>query len=246
VRTLALLSILSAFAAMPAVAESWDIQFAPPYVERGVDVIDLDWQEPDLIAAAKARGQRVLCYVSVGTAENWRPDFGAFPADMMGAEWQDWPGEFFLDIRRVDVLLPIMAARFQACKAAGADAVDPDNQDQQWAGAFPVTEAETVAYMVALAGLAQQMGLEIGQKNNPDTVDDLVGTLDFIVTEGCFADGWCADVLPYARAGKPIYAIEYTDTAVDFVAACDWGRDRGVSFILKDRNLNGQTWQSCG
>lgn len=242
-RAAGLLALMLAF---PAGAGTWDIQFAAPFVDRDVAVIDLDWQDTARIAAAKARGQTVLCYVSVGTAEDWRPDFAAFPKAVLGPEWQDWPGEYFLDIRKTDVLLPIMQARFQACKDAGADAIDPDNQDQQWAGAFPVTEADTVAYMRALSAMAQGMGLGIGQKNNPDAVDDLAGTLDFIVTEGCFSDGWCAEVLPYAKAGKPVYAIEYTDTAVDFAAACDWGRDRGVSFILKDRDLNGKTWASCG
>jgi hypothetical protein len=244
VRAFSVLALLSV--AAPAVAESWDIQFAAPFVGRDVAVIDLDWQDADQIAAAKARGQIVLCYVSVGTAEDWRPDHAAFPPSVLGPEWQDWPGEYFLDIRQIDILLPIMEARFRACKAAGADAIDPDNQDQQWAGAFPVTEGDTVVYMQALARLAHGVGLGIGQKNNPDAVDDLVGTLDFIVTEDCFADGWCKDALAYARAGKPVYAIEYTDTAVDFAAACDWGRDRGIDFILKDRDLNGKTWQSCG
>lgn len=224
----------------------WDIQFADPFVpDRAVPVIDLDVDDPGAISAASARGQRVLCYVSVGTAEDWRSDFGSFPAEVMGREWPDWPGEYFLDIRRHDVLLPIMAARFRACAAAGADAVDPDNQDQQWAGAFPVTEADTVAYMRALAGIARELGLEIGQKNNPDAIDDLVGTLDFIVTEACFADGWCDTALAYRRAGKPVYAIEYTDTGVDFEAACDYGRATGISFILKDRDLNGRTYRSC-
>lgn len=227
-------------------AETWDIQFSPPFVARDVAVIDLDWAEPAQIAAAKARGQTVLCYVSVGTAEDWRADFGDFPKALLGPEWTDWPGEYFLDIRQLDALLPIMEARFRSCKAAGADAIDPDNQDQQWAGAFALSEADAVAYMRALAGLAHGMGLRIGQKNNPDTVDDLVGLLDFMVTEDCFADGWCDAALAYARAGKPVYAIEYTDTAVDFPAACDWGRGRGISFILKDRDLNGQTWAACG
>ena len=236
------------FGALPALAEDgpWDIQFAAPFVTRDVAVIDLDMDRPDQIAAAKARGQRVLCYVSVGTAEAWRSDFAAFPADVKGPEWRDWPGEYFLDIRRHDVLLPIMEARFRACAAAGADAIDPDNQDQQWAGAFPITTAETVAYMQALAQLANGMGLEIGQKNNPDAVPDLVGTLDFIVTEGCFVDGWCEDVLPYVHAGKPVHAIEYTDTPVDFAAACAYGRQTGIDFILKDRALSGQTYHSCG
>ena len=247
---IAILALAALLPASPAMANGaagpWDIQFTEPFaLNRDVPVIDLDIDAPTQIRAAKARGQQVLCYVSVGTAEKWRSDYAQFPAEVKGPEWQEWPGEYFLDIRRQDILLPIMRARFQACADAGADAIDPDNQDQQWAGAFAVTEADTVSYMKALAGIAAGIGLTIGQKNNPDTVDDLVGTLDFIVTEGCFAEGWCGSVLPYAVAGKPVYAIEYTNTFLDFAAACTYGRAHGVSFILKDLALDGQTYQSC-
>lgn len=225
---------------------TWDIQYSDPFVlDREVAVLNLDGDATDQLKAAKARGQTVLCYFSVGTAEDWRADFPAFPAAVKGPEWPEWPGEYFLDVRAQDVLLPIMQARFQACADAGADAVDPDNQDQQWAEAFAVTEADVVAYMRALADIAHGMGLQIGQKNNPDTVVELVGTLDFIVTEDCFNDGWCEAVLPYAKAGKPVYAIEYTDTAVDFAAACAYGTAHGLSFILKDRALSGAVYQSC-
>ena len=244
----ALCSVLAcaplAVAAEPVGA--WDIQFTGPLaLDRAVAVMDVDIDAPEQIAALKARGVSVLCYVSVGTAEDWRADYSAFPEAVKGQEWSDWPGEYFLDIRRQDILLPLMEARFRACAAAGADAVDPDNQDQQWAGAFPVSEADTVAYMQALAGIAHGMGLKIGQKNNPDTVPELVDTLDFIVTEGCFADGWCDEALPYAKAGKPVYAIEYTDTLVDFAAACTYGRDKGISFVLKDRALSGAVFEGC-
>lgn len=225
---------------------SWDVQYTESFVpSRDVAVIALDMNEPERIRSARAKGQQVICYVSVGTAENWRRDYIRFPPEVLGHEWDEWPGERFLDIRRQDILLPIMTERFAACARAGATAISPDNQDQQWAGAFPISQADAVSYVKALAGIAHGMGLQISQNNNPDTVSALVQTLDFMIAEDCFAEGWCPDVLPYARAGKPVYAIEYTDTGVDFDAACDWGRTRGVSFILKGRELSGRTYRAC-
>ena len=45
-------------------------------------------------------------------------------------------------------------------------------------------------------------------------------------------------MLPFISAGKPVFAAEYTDMEVDFDAACTWGRENGVSFILKHRDLD--------
>jgi hypothetical protein len=37
---------------------------------------------------------------------------------------------------------------------------------------------------------------------------------------------------------ETVFAAEYTDMEVDFEAACVWGREHNVSFILKNRNLD--------
>jgi hypothetical protein len=75
------------------------------------------------------------------------------------------------------------------------------------------------------------------QKNAPALTADLSAHFDGALTEDCFVDGWCAEVQAYAAAGKPVFMAEYSDTAVDFPAACAWGRPRGYSPILKDRAL---------
>jgi len=51
-------------------------------------------------------------------------------------------------------------------------------------------------------------------------------------------------MLPFIATGKPVFAAEYTDMDVDFEAACKWGRQHSVSFILKNRDLD--AWlQTC-
>jgi hypothetical protein len=228
---------------LPVASEgvTWDWQLSDPFdLAREVQVMDLDAENHTAgeIAALKARSVTLICYVSVGTAENYRADYGDFPDGVMGKVYGDWPDERFLDIRQMDVLLPIMKARFQRCADMGFDAIEPDNQDV-WTNesGFPVTEGDTVAYLKALAKLAHGMGLEIGQKNVPELTEKLVGTLDFVITEDCFAQGWCDQVLAYTKAGKPVYVAEYTDQIVDFPAACAWGAANGASVILKDREL---------
>lgn len=228
---------------------SWDIQFTEPFrLDRPVDwiVLDPDTHGAEAVAAMKARGTRTICYVSVGSVEDWRADLAAFPAEVIGAPLGDWPGERYLDIRRLDVLVPIMAARFAKCRAAGYDGVSPDNMDVFEAeSGFPLTEADGLAYIAALTQAAHALDLSVGQKNVPQLSDTLAGTMDWVQVEGCFEWGFCADLAPYAAAGKPVFAIEYTDSGIDFTAACAEARKLGMSMILKDRELSGAVHDAC-
>lgn len=52
---------------------------------------------------------------------------GEFPAEVLGSDYDGWPGERWLDIRRIDLLAPIMLARLDMCTAKGFDCVEPDN-----------------------------------------------------------------------------------------------------------------------
>lgn len=229
-------------------AEGWDIQFAPPFdLSRAVSVLDLDPDNHNAedIAAVKARGVKVLCYVSIGTAEDYRSDISAFPPEVLGKRWPDWPEERYLDIRAQDVLLPIMRARFQKCRDLGFDGIDPDNQDTHWSETgFALTEADTLSYVSALVGIAHGMGLQFGQKNNPDSLPALVGTLDYMVTENCGIDGWCDQALPYVKAGKPVYAIEYPQNDVEWQRACA-SAPKDIQMIRKDHLLSGAGLATC-
>lgn len=231
-----------------AQAQTWDWQLSEPYdYTRVVDVMDIDPDNlsKDETAEIKARGTYLICYVSVGTQEKYREDRDAFPALVVGKTYGDWPNEKFLDIRQLDVLLPLMKARFQRCKDYGFDAIEPDNMDvYDNDSGFALTEADGLRYIRALADLAHSMGLQIGQKNVPDATLHLVDHLDFIITEACYDDGWCDEILPYAAQGKPVYAAEYTDTSVDFDAACEYAKINDISMILKDRDLT-SFYKSC-
>lgn len=227
----------------------WDIQFAPPFqLDRAVEVMDLDGEFTDAatVAALRARGVTPICYVAVGTWENYRGDAERFPESLLGKTWPEWPDERFLDIRALEMLLPLMRARFETCRDKGFAGIEADIQDLHWADTgFDISRSDQVAYSRALAELAHGLGLTFGQKNSPDLIPDLVGVADFIVTEDCFHDGWCADTTLYVAQGKPVYAIEYTDTGVDFAAACRYGETHGIDFILKDRDLTGATYTAC-
>ena len=233
----------------PAPGLTWQWPLSDPPVDTSVDaqVYDIDLFDNDaaVIQELHRQGRKVICYISVGSWEDWRPDAGQFPDEVLGNDYDGWPGEKWLDVRRIDLLAPIMRARLDLCQAKGFDAVEPDNIEiYDNDTGFPLTYQDQLNYARWLADEAHARGLAIGIKNAPDMVADSLSFFDFAITEDAFYYDWIGEMLPFIQAGKPVFAAEYTDMDVDFQAACGWGKQHNVSFILKNRILT--AWrQTC-
>jgi hypothetical protein len=184
--------------------------------------IDTDLFETSATTVARlhAHGKKVICYINVGAWENWRPDKASFPPSVIGRAYDGWAGERWLDIRKLSVLAPILAKRMDRCKAKGFDAIEPDNLDgyQQNTG-FPITRADQLRFINWLSDAAHRRGLSIGLKNVPEFVPLMVTRFDWALTEDCYDQGWCADMTPFIAARKAVFAVEYTDTGINFAAA---------------------------
>lgn len=203
------------------------------------DVYDFDAEVlQSTIANLHDRGAKAICYISVGSYENWRADAVQFPLEVLGKNYQGWPGEKWLDIRRIDLLAPIMRARLDLCAAKGFDAVEPDNLEiYKNDTGFPLTYQDQLRYAKWLANEAHARGMAIGLKNAPEMVSDLVDLFDFAISEDCFYYEWCEQMLPFIQAGKPVFAAEYTDLDGDFAEYCQLSDQLGFSTILKERDL---------
>jgi hypothetical protein len=226
----------------PAPGLTWQWHLSEPPVDTSVeaDVYDIDLfdNKASVIEELHTHGRKVICYISVGSWEDWRPDADLFPKEVLGRDYEGWPGEKWLDVRRIDLLAPIMRARLDLCKAKGFDGVEPDNIEiYDNNTGFPLTYTDQLAYARWLADEAHARGLAIGLKNAPDMVADSLSFFDFAITEDAFYYEWAEEMLPFIEAGKPVFAAEYTDMDVDFNAACNWGRQHNVSFIMKNRIL---------
>jgi endo-alpha-1,4-polygalactosaminidase (GH114 family) len=206
-------------------------------VEAEVYDIDL-YASQTSIEQLHACGIKVIGYISVGSWENWRPDAYQFSSEILGNEYEGWPGEKWLDIRQIDRLAPIMRARLDLCAAKGFDGIEPDNIEifENNTG-FPLTYQDQLKYAQWLSNEAHSRGLSIGLKNAPNMVKDSISFFDFAITEDAYLFGWIGDMLSFIDAGKPVFAAEYTDTEVDFQAACAYGKAHGIDFILKNRIL---------
>ncbi|WP_229758671.1 endo alpha-1,4 polygalactosaminidase [Peterkaempfera bronchialis] len=228
----------------PRPGTSWQWQLGGR-IDLDVDaqVYDIDGFENDAatVAALHARGRKVICYINVGAWEDYRPDADAFPASVRG-NGNGWEGERTLDIRRTDVLLPIMAKRFDMCRAKGFDAVEPDLvENHHEKSGFPLTAAQQLAYNRAIAALAHQRGLAVGLKNDLDQIPQLVGVFDFAVNEQCAEYDECDRLVPFVSAGKAVFNAEYNVPPERF---CADSRRLGISAMAKRLEL-GAWRQPC-
>jgi len=200
--------------------------------------------DASVIAALHTQGRKVVCYVSVGSWEDWRPDADRFPTSVIGEDYEGWPGENWLDIRQIELLAPVMLARLDLCRDKGFDGIEPDNIDGYTNDTgFPLTYEDQIRYNLWLADAAHARGLSIGLKNDPDQVADLLPYFDWALTEDCFAEGWCEEMMPFIQMGKPVFAAEYTDTGVTIEQLCQDAQRLRFSLILKDRELG--VWQQA-
>ena len=135
---------------VPPPQVDWQWQLTGPVdqnVTASVFDIDLFDNDASVVASLHAKGRKVICYVSVGTFEDWRPDAARFPEAVKGLPLADFPNERWLDIRRLDDLKPILEARFDLCKQKGFDAIEPDNVDAYTnRSGFPLTARDQIQF----------------------------------------------------------------------------------------------------
>ena len=222
---------------------SWQIQYTGEVdLSLNVDIYNLDLFETSAeeIEALHARGVLVICYLNAGAWEDWRPDSADFPEEVLGRDYTGWPGERWLDIRRMDALAPLITARLDLCAAKGFDGVDPDNLDGYTnATGFDLTADDQLAYNRWLAEAAHARGLGIGLKNDSDQAGELAAIFDWATVESCFNEGWYTQLAPFTETGKPIFAIEYTDNNIALTDFCDLAADLSIDALLKQRQLDG-------
>jgi Glycoside-hydrolase family GH114 len=194
------------------------------------------------VATLHGQGKHVICYIDVGTAENWRADYGSFPASVLGSS-NGWPGERWLDIRQLSVLEPIMTARFQMCRQKGFDAVEPDNMDgYENSTGFPLTAAEQLSYDEWIAGEVHALGMAVFQKNDGEQSAQLESHFDGALDEQCNQYHECANFQPYLAAGKPVLNAEYSLSTSSFCAADEAAGIMGARYSLE---LNGSSFEPC-
>jgi hypothetical protein len=219
---------------------SWQWQLSsPPKASAllSVQMYDVDGFETTrtLVHKMHATGIKAVCYLSAGSWEKWRPDAKKFPSSVLGRS-NGWPGERWLDIRRLSVLAPIMRARVRMCARKHFDAIEFDNVDgYQNATGFPLTGAEQLRYDVFLANSAHRRGMSVLLKNDLDQIPKLLPYFDGALNEQCFQYRECGNLSRFVRAGKPVFNVEYKLAASAF---CPKANARNFNSLKKRLSLD--------
>jgi len=201
--------------------------------------IDLFDNDAAVVDSLHAQDRKVVAYISAGTWEDWRPDQDEYPEEILGNELVDWPGERWLDIRRIDILQPIVEARLDQAVAKGFDGVDFDNVDAYTnPTGFPLSYQDQLDYNLWLAEAAHERGLSVGLKNDLSQVSDLVSHFDFAVNESCFDWNECSDLQPFIDAGKAVFNIQYAEDGWETHDLCPQANAYDFSTIIKNMELD--------
>ncbi len=229
----------------PKPGTSWQWQLSGT-LDTSLDVrmYDVDLVETPAAALADlhAAGRKVICYMSAGSWEKYRPDAGRYPETILGNTLDGWPDEKWVDFRQIDILGPILEARMDLAVAKGCDGIEPDNIDGYTNNTgFPLSAADQLRFNQWLADQAHGRGLSIGLKNDLNQVPELAASFDWALNEQCFQYNECDLLLPFVRMGKAVFGVEYTGSTADF---CPGANSRNFDWLKKNIKLD--AWrQSC-
>jgi hypothetical protein len=195
-----------------------------------------------LVDDIHSKGAAAVCYVSVGSWERFRPDQGRFPARVLGTS-NGWPGERWLDIRKLSVLRPIMTGRMDICADKGFDGIEFDNVDgYQNRTGFPLSGADQLRYNMFLANQAHARGLSAALKNDLGQVKTLLPYFDYALNEQCHQYHECDRLEPFVDAGKAVFGVEYELRIADF---CPQANAHDFNFLKKDLALRALPRTPC-
>jgi hypothetical protein len=218
---------------------TWDWQLSnagSSLIFRPVDLFDIDGFNnlTNIVATIHGRAGRTLphekaiCYISLGSWENFRADATAWPKNAIGQPLQGFGNEHWVDVRQLSALQPIITSRLNMCAAKGFDGVEVDNIDG-WDGnntGFPLTAEDTQAWLTTIANQAHALNMFILWKNDPYLASFGARYFDGALSEQCYSYGECTavqndgtgtcnltanpcGVAVFAQAGKWVGEVEY-------------------------------------
>lgn len=241
-------------------ASTWDIILqieGLPTPPPKMDYLEIDGFDStkEQVTQIKAQNTKAICYISAGTAEDFRPDFAAFKAipNTTGKGFPGFEGDYFLNTNHWRDFFPVMKKRIQMCRDKGFDYVDFDvidsyDVDPEETG-FELSEDVQIDYIMALTKAAKEASLKTVQKNAPDLAKRLEPHFDAMVTEECVRLEFCEETAPYRAAGKPVFNVEYPeswgDKPFDRGHVCAASKEAGVITIFSALALDGPAAERC-
>ena len=233
---------------LPVNGQRFDLQLSAPFdLIRPTNILALGLfaTTPERVRQLRAKGVAVVCQLTAGLWENWRPDAPGFPAAALGRSPTGWTAQRWLDIREPAVR-PLLAARLDLCRDRGFDGVLLADLDGYAQGSgFALTPAQQLEFDRWLAAAAHARGMAVGLLNDLAQAAELAPAFDFLVADGCMPAGGCGSVRPFLAADKPVFLIAYTNQPQRMDAYCAAATAVAAPLIFKTQSLNGKLHHRC-
>jgi glycosyl hydrolase family 114 len=224
----------------PTKDTTWQVQLTGAIdTSFDVDMYELDLFALDATIAKRLhdRGSKVACYVSVGTAESYRADYGSFPVSAVGNALVDYPDERWLDGRNQEVR-SLMTARLQLASVSGCDAVSLSGlQAHREDSGFALTRADDLDYARWLIAECHERGLSAGVATSDDLIASLASDANWGSTAECLSNDGCQAWQAFTAANKAVFMIEYGSSS-DAPSLCAEAARLGYSLVIKRRALD--------
>ena len=225
-----------------------------------VDFLGLDGADTPAVYVQTAvdQGAEAWCYLSVGTAEEYRDDYAELVAideaeraagrePILGDAYPEWPDERWLNPRAADAFFHVMEARLDLCRDKGFTWVELDNMDgydNETGLSLSADDVET--YVRDLIDAARDRGLSPIHKGSTGLIEALEPEMDALLLEDCALYGFCDAAAPFVEAGKPVWDAEYPESwrdegTFDLEEACSRGEAAGASVLIKRLDLTDAT-----
>ena len=212
--------------------------------------VDLFDTAPEEITQLHQDGKYVICYFSLGSVGDWRPDAGDVDENAIVLPLDGWEGECWLNVCAESVL-EFAKSRLQLAAQKGCDAVEPDTVDGYTnETGFELSQADQIQFNRDIAGAAHKQGLAVGLKDTFNLIGTLAREFDFAVTEQCHEYDECELTGAFTEHRKPVFNAEYpSDEAAGFTLQDEYCSevDRlGMHTLILPVDLDGSWRISCG
>jgi len=233
-------------------------------------LLDPDFDTQYIEEFKKTENGAVLCYLSVGTLESYRPYFKnqikadkkAFKKKYRGlvmGRMRHFRDEKYFDVRKIDKLMPIMKERMVELKEKGCDAIETDNVDcyqarecgGQWKNKTRRYKLrQSAQYAIRIAETAHELGMPILLKNSLSMYNypGILDVYDGASVESCVIYGECEILSVWGMMDRLVIGSEYRNQRSckpgnypSNVMMKYCGGNRG-RWLCKDRV---KTWNNC-
>ena len=220
----------------------------------GIIVLEPDDYTADKVKAVKAKGYKVLAYLSVGTIEkerSWYEKYKKYKLKRLG----DWPNEYYIDVRK-SAWRDFLVDRAKKLKAKGFDGWWLDNIDVYSEYKSKAMSTAIGAVFLKLKGMKGYVMINGGSEWVDDAIDrgeKLPKFLDGYTQEEVFSritdyDGkgkfgkqksddskyYQTMIKKAIKAKIGGFLLEYTRDAALKTKIKDWAKKQGASYYISE------------